>query len=129
MNSVNLIGRLTRDPDIRYTSESQMAVCRFSIAIDRPSKNSEEKQTDFPNIVCFGRVAENCERFLNKGRRVGVAGRLQTGSYINKDGVKVYTTDVIASNVEFLEYAEPTQREAPQAPKGYSYANDEDVPW
>ena len=104
MNSVSLIGRLTRDPDVRYTAESQMAVARFSIAIDRPARrDGGEQQTDFPNIVVFGRQAENCERFLKKGRLVGIQGRLQTGSYTNKDGVKVYTTDVVANRVEFLE--------------------------
>ena len=107
MNSVSLIGRLTRDPDVRYTAETQMAVARFSIAIDRPPRrDGGEQQTDFPNIVVFGRQAENCERFLKKGRLVGVHGRLQTGSYTNKDGVKIYTTDVVADRVEFLEWGD-----------------------
>ena len=110
MNSVSLIGRLTKDPDIRYTAESQMAVARFSIAINRPPRrDGGEQQTDFTNIVVFGRQAENCERFLKKGRLVGVQGRLQTGSYTNKDGVKVYTTDVVANNVEFLEWGDRGQ--------------------
>ena len=111
MNSVSLIGRLTRDPEVRYTSESQMAVARFSIAIDRPvRRDGGEQQTDFPNIVVFGRQAENCERFLQKGRLVGIQGRIQTGSYTNKDGVKVYTTEVVASRVEFLEWGDRNDR-------------------
>ena len=111
MNSVSLIGRLTRDPEVRYTSESQMAVARFSIAIDRPARrDGGEQQTDFPNIVVFGRQAENCERFLQKGRLVGIQGRIQTGSYTNKDGVKVYTTEVVASRVEFLEWGDRNER-------------------
>ena len=106
MNSVVLIGRLTRDPEVRYTSGSQMAVCTFSIAIDRPARQGEEKKTDFPRITVFGKQAENCERFLKKGRLVGVQGRLQTGSYTNKDGATVYTTDVVADRVEFLEWGD-----------------------
>ena len=104
MNSVVLIGRLTRDPEIRYTAATQMAVATFTIAIDRPVRAGGEKQTDFPRITVFGRQAENCERYLAKGRLVGVQGRLQTGSYQNKDGVTDYTTDVVADRVEFLEW-------------------------
>ena len=106
MNSVVLIGRLTRDPETRYTSGSQMAVCTFSIAIDRVARQGEEKKTDFPRITVFGKQAENCERFLKKGRLVGIQGRLQTGSYTNKDGATVYTTDVVAERVEFLEWGD-----------------------
>ena len=106
MNSVVLIGRLTRDPEVRYTSGSQMAVCTFTIAIDRIARQGEEKKTDFPRITVFGKQAENCERFLKKGRLVGVQGRLQTGSYTNKDGATVYTTDVVADRVEFLEWGD-----------------------
>ena len=106
MNSVVLIGRLTRDPETRYTSGSQMAVCTFTIAIDRVTRQGEEKKTDFPRITVFGKQAENCERFLAKGRLVGIQGRLQTGSYTNKDGATVYTTDVVADRVEFLEWGD-----------------------
>lgn len=106
MNSVVLIGRLTRDPEVRYTSGTQMAVCTFTVAIDRPVKKDGEKQADFPRVICFGKQAENCERFLAKGRLVGVQGRLQTGSYTNKDGATVYTTDVVADRVEFLEWGD-----------------------
>ena len=106
MNSVVLIGRLTRDPEVRYTSGTQMAVCTFTIAIDRMARQGEERKTDFPRITVFGKQAENCERFLKKGRLVGVQGRLQTGSYTNKDGATVYTTDVVADRVEFLEWGD-----------------------
>ena len=95
MNSVVLIGRLTRDPEIRYTSGTQMAVATFTVAIDRPVRAGGEKQTDFPRITVFGKQAENCERYLAKGRLVGVQGRIQTGSYQNKDGVTVYTLSLI----------------------------------
>lgn len=100
MNSVMLIGRLTRDPELRYsTGSNQTAICRFSIAIN--SGYGDNQRTDYPNIVVFGKQAENCDRYLNKGSQVAIEGRIQTGSY-EKDGRKVYTTDVIANRVEFL---------------------------
>ena len=138
MNSVVLIGRLTRDPEVRYTAGTQMAVCTFTIAIDRPVRAGGEKQTDFPRITVFGKQAENCERFLAKGRLVGIQGRLQTGSYTNKDGATVYTTDVVADRVEFLEWGDRPQGQSSgmsqmassfdDAPAGFS-AIDEDIPF
>ena len=128
-NLVFLIGRLTKDPEVRYTSGTQMAVCTFTLAIDRPVKAGAEKQTDFPRVTVFGKQAENCERFLAKGRLVGVQGRLQTGSYTNKDGATVYTTDVVADRVEFLERAEKSEaREAETVPQGFA-AVTEDIPF
>ena len=109
MNSVVLIGRLTRDPELRYSPGSQMAIAKFSIAIDRPQRQGREKETDFPRITVFGKQAENCEKYLTKGRLVGIQGRLQTGSYQDKDGKTVYTTDVIADRVEFLEWGDKKQ--------------------
>ena len=135
MNSVVLIGRLVRDPDVRYTSDTQMAVCGFAIAIDRATKQGEEKKTDYPRVTVFGKQAENCERFLKKGRLVGVQGRLQTGSYDKSDGTRVYTTDVDADRVEFLEWAEPTPAAAPEPVKEPEYVPDgfegvqEDIPF
>lgn len=105
MNSVTLIGRLTRDPEVRHTNEG-MAIARFSIAIDRPKKKDGTHETDFPNIICFGYTAENVEKYIGKGRLVGIVGRIQTGSYTNRNGDKVYTTEVAASNVEFLDRGE-----------------------
>ena len=133
MNSVILIGRLTRDPEIRYTAGTQMAVATFTLAIDRPVRAGAEKQTDFPRVTVFGKQAENCERFLEKGMLCGVQGRLQTGSYQDKDGKTVYTTDVIADRVEFLEWGEKNgdrgkQESNTQAPDGFSYL-DEDIPF
>ncbi|MBR5315461.1 MAG: single-stranded DNA-binding protein [Firmicutes bacterium] len=138
MNSVVLIGRLTRDPEVRYTAGTQMAVCTFTLAIDRPVRSGGEKQTDFPRVTVFGKQAENCERFLAKGRLVGVQGRLQTGSYTNKDGATVYTTDVVADRVEFLEWGDRPQgmtsgqgqmvSSFDDAPAGFS-AIDEDIPF
>jgi len=104
MNSVQLIGRLTKDPEVRYTTgQNQMAVATFTLAIDRMGKEGNVKQTDFPRITVFGRQAENCEKYLHRGNRVAIEGRIQTGSYTNKDGNKVFTTDVVANRVEFIE--------------------------
>ncbi len=139
MNSVVLIGRLTRDPEVRYTGgQNNMAVATFSVAIDRPVKQGQEKKADFPRVTAFGRQAENCEKFLAKGRLVGVQGRIQTGSYTNKDGRTVYTTDVVADRVEFLEWGNKNDSggaqqpagapEPPAAPEGFSYSDD-DIPF
>ena len=102
MNSVILIGRLTRDPELTYTPNNQTAVTHFSIAVDRPGTQGRDRQADFIRITVFGKQAENCDRYLSKGRQVAVNGRIQTGSYKNREGQTVYTTDVIANNVEFL---------------------------
>ena len=131
-NLVFLIGRLTKDPEVRYTSGTQMAVCTFTLAIDRPVKAGAEKQTDFPRVTVFGKQAENCERFLSKGRLVAVQGRLQTGSYTDKNGNTVYTTDVVADRVEFLERAEKSEaREAEPVPQGFAAVDESefDVPF
>lgn len=97
MNNVSLIGNLTRDPELRASGET--SVCRFTIAIN--SGYGDKKRTDYIPVVAFGKTAETCERYLEKGSKVGVTGRIQTGSY-EKDGRKVYTTDIIAAHIEFL---------------------------
>jgi single-strand DNA-binding protein len=107
MNSVVIIGNLTRDPELRYsTGANQTAFCRFTVAVNDRRRNAQTQQwednTSFIPVVVFGRQAENCDRYLAKGRKVAVQGRIQTGSYTNKEGNKVYTTDVVANNVEFL---------------------------
>ena len=99
MNNVSLVGRLTRDPEIKATN-SGSSYARFSIAVDRRGKDAG---TDFINIVAFGKTSEFIERYFRKGQRIGINGRIQTGSYEGKDGKKVYTFDVIAENVEFVE--------------------------
>ena len=133
MNSVTLIGRLTKDPDVRYISENQTAVASFTVAIDRPVKAGQEKKADFPRVTIFGKQAENCEKYLAKGRLVGVQGRIQTGSYTNKDGVTVYTTDVVADRVEFLEWGEKpakNERDEPDGiPEGFRAIEDSDIPF
>ena len=126
MNNVVLIGRLTRDPELRWSND--LAVARFSIAINRRGK---DKGADFPSIVVFGKQAENCEKYLTKGRQVCIQGHLQTGSYTNKEGNKVYTTDVIADRVEFLEWGnreeKPTNNSG--AFEGFEAVEDDDVPF
>ena len=101
MNNVNLIGRLTKDVDLRYT-QSGLAVGRFSVAIDRPKKDGQSNGADFPNCVAYGKTAENLANYVHKGEMVGVTGCIRTGSYDNKDGRKVYTTDVAVTSVQFL---------------------------
>ena len=106
MNKVILVGRLTRDPDVRYSqSDSSMAVARYTLAVDRRrTSNSPDGQTaDFIGCVAFGRSAEFAEKYLRKGVKIAVTGRIQTGSYTNKDGQKVYTTDVVVDEHEFVE--------------------------
>lgn len=102
MNSVILIGRLARDPELSYTPQNQTAVTRFTLAVDRPRREGQEQSADFIRVVVFGRQAETCDRYLAKGRQAAVMGRIQTGSYKNRDGVTVYTTDIYAERVEFL---------------------------
>ena len=102
MNKVVLIGRLTRDPELRYTS-SNVATCTFSIAVDRNFTNQNgEREADFINIVVWRKQAENCKNYLTKGSQVAIDGRIQTRNYDDKDGKKVYVTEVVAENVQFL---------------------------
>ena len=105
MNKVILVGRFTRDPEIRYsTGESATATARFSLAVNRRFKNAEGNyDADFINCVAFGKTAEFIEKYFNKGMAIGITGRIQTGSYTNKDGQKVYTTDVVVEETEFVE--------------------------
>lgn len=105
MNKVILMGRLTRDAEIRYSQgENSTAIARFTMAVDRRFRRDNDEQTaDFIGCVAFGRTAEFLERFGRKGTKFVLEGRIQTGSYTNKDGQRVYTTDVVAENVEFAE--------------------------
>ena len=105
MNKVILMGRLTRDPEVRYSQggENPLAIARFTLAVDRRFKRDGEATADFINCVAFGRQAEHAERFYRQGLKVVITGRIQTGSYTNKDGVKVYTTEVVIEEQEFAE--------------------------
>ncbi|MGB4351738.1 MAG: single-stranded DNA-binding protein [Tissierellaceae bacterium] len=120
MNNVVLIGRLTRDPELRYIPNSGTAVSTFTLAVDknlsrekRAEMESRNQPTaDFIRIVVWGKTAENCANYLEKGRLVAVQGRIQTGSYDDKDGKRVFTTDVVANNVEFLEWGDKQNRDS-----------------
>lgn len=120
MNSVNLIGRVCNEVDLRYTP-SEKAVAKFNIAVD--DGYGDKKKTYFIPITVFGRQAENCEKFVSKGNRIGVTGKIVTGSY-EKDGRKIYTIDVIADRVEFLERGDrPRGEQEPMhetIPEGFS---------
>lgn len=121
MNKVILMGRLTRDPEIRYSQggAEPMAIARYSLAVDRRTRsNTDNQQTaDFINCVAFGRNGEFAEKYLRKGTKIVVEGRIQTGSYTNKDGIKVYTTDIVVENHEFAESRNSqNQNTMPNAP-------------
>ena len=147
MNKVILMGRLTRDPEIRYSQgERSTAVARYSLAVNRTFKRDGEPDADFINCVAFGRQAEFAEKYFHKGIRIVITGRIQTGSYTNKDGVRVYTTDIIVEEQEFAESkaasdqsaaaygSRPAAAAAPSAPVGDGFMNipdglDEELPF
>ena len=110
MNRVELVGRLSRDPELRHTS-SGMAVCQINVAISRRVAQGREPEADFINVVVWDKQAENVARYLSKGRQVAVEGRIQTRSYDNNEGKKTYITEVVANNVEFLGSGSDTSRQ------------------
>lgn len=136
MNNVVLIGRLCADPELRYIPGSGAAVTTFTLAVDkglsRDKKQEMESQNkptaDFIRIVVWGKSAEHCANYLVKGRLVAVNGRIQTGSYDDKDGKRVYTFDVVANNVEFLEFGDKQTTDF-QAPEGFNETNMGDIPF
>lgn len=131
MNKVILMGRLTRDPEVRYSQTAEpVAIARYTLAVDRKFKNEGERTADFISCIAFGRNAEFAEKYLRKGIKIVATGRIQTGSYTNKDGQKVYTTDVVIEEQEFAESKgsgesnrEERDRAAMQA-AGYGDAGD-----
>lgn len=145
MNNVTLIGRLTKDPELRYIPNSGNPVSTFTLAVDKGLSREKKQEmesrnqptADFINIVVWGKTAENCANYLNKGKLVGVQGRIQTGSYEAKDGTKRYTTDVVASTVEFLERGDNSNKgsgsnEAPldySGIEGFHPADNDDIPF
>ena len=103
MNKVVLMGRLVRDPEIRYSQgENSIAIARYTLAVNRRYANTEQN-VDFINCIAFGRLAEVAQKYLKQGSKITLSGRIQTGSYTNKDGIKVYTTDIIVDEQEFAE--------------------------
>ena len=139
MNRVILMGRLTRDPEVRYSQgERSMAIARYTLAVDRRGRRSQdgsEQTADFINIVAFDRAGEFAEKYFRQGMRVLVSGRIQTGSYTNKDGQRVYTTDIIVDDQEFADskgqasdmsgygQSAPAQRPAPASAIGDGFMN------
>lgn len=120
MNKVVLMGRLTRDPDVKYTQQ-QMCAARFTLAVDRRFKKDGEQQTaDFISCVAFGKTGEFIEKYCHQGTKLVVEGRIQTGSYTNRDGNKVYTTDVVVEQAEFAESKSTTTRESRPEPSSAS---------
>lgn len=115
------IGRLTKDPDVRYTQTTEpMAIARYTLAIDRKGKRVEGQPTaDFISCVAFGRNGEFAEKFLKQGIKIAVCGRIQTGSYTNKEGQTVYTTDVVVEEHDFCESKGQAQQEAPASGDGF----------
>ncbi len=122
MNKSILMGRLTRDPEIRYSqNDNSTCVARFSIAVDRKFKRQGEPEADFINCIAFGKTGEFIEKYFFKGMKICLSGRIQTGSYTNKEGQKVYTTDVVAEEVEFAESKAASQQGGNQS--GYNPQN------
>ena len=126
MNKVVLMGRLTRDAEVRYSQgDNSLAIARFSLAVDRRYKKDGEEQTaDFISCVAFGKTGEFLEKFGHKGTKFVIEGRIQTGSYTNKDGQKVYTTDVVVESVEFAESKSAASGNAAPAPAPSQAAGD-----
>ena len=133
MNKVVLMGRLTRDPEVRYTQgERQMAIARYTLAVDRRFKRDGDQQSaDFINCVSFDRTAEFAEKYFHQGTKICISGRIQTGSYVNKDGQKVYTTEVVVEEQEFAESKAasqdagfaPASRPSPSMASGDGFMN------
>ena len=145
MNKVILMGRLTRDPEVRYSQgENPLAIARYTLAVDRRFRRDGEQSADFIQCVAFGRQAEHAERYYRQGLKVVVSGRIQTGSYTNRDGVKVYTTEVVVEEQEFAESKASSDANAggfqsapapaPSTPAGDGFMNipdgiDEELPF
>lgn len=148
MNKVILMGRLTRDPEVRYSQgDNATAIARFTLAVDRRIKRDNEASVDYINCVSFGRSAEFAEKYFHKGTKTVIAGRIQTGSYTNKDGQKVYTTDIVIEEQDFAESKaasqqnnsgnaqnasnnQQAQQPKPQtSPDGFMSADDEGLPF
>lgn len=117
MNKVIIMGRLVRDPDIRYSQgENASCIARYTLAVDRKYKRDNEPTADFINCVAFGKNAEFTEKYFRQGMKVAISGRIQTGSYTNKDGNKVYTTDVVVEEQEFCESKSQQSNNQQQVP-------------
>ena len=139
MNNVNLIGRLVKDPELRYISGTDSVYCRFTLAVDK-GMSKEKKQeleakgqqtADFINIVVWGKQAENCQKYLQKGRNVAIQGRLQSGSYTAQDGTRRFVIEVWAERVQFIDWGDKTNQEVgvDNFDLGFEEAKDEEIPF
>jgi single-strand DNA-binding protein len=126
MNKFIGLGRVVRDPEVRYSQgENASAVAKYTLAIDRKFKQEGQPTADFINCVCFGRSAEFAEKYLRQGTKIAIVGRIQTGSYTNRDGQKVYTTDIVVEEQEFCEKKESQDNELPKPnPSAYVGGTD-----
>lgn len=130
MNIVIMIGRLTKAPELRYIPSTGQAVANFSIAVDRAYTTKDgERQADFFNVQVWGKQAENCTNYLDKGRLVAVKGSMQNRSYENQNGEKRHITEIIAENIQFLEFGEKKPPQASLSENGYRVLEDDDVPF
>lgn len=139
MNKVILMGRLTRDPDVRYANTEkgeQMAIARYTLAVDRRNvrKGDNQQSADFISCVAFGKNGEFTEKYLRQGTKIVITGHIQTGSYLNKDGNKVYTTDVVVEEQEFCEKKGSVESEPPKSSEDDGFMNipegiEEDLPF
>ena len=128
MNKVNIMGRLTRDPEVRYSAgENALAIARYTLAVDRRFRRDGEATADFISCVSFGRTAEFAEKYFRQGLKIIVSGRIQTGSYTNRDGQKVYTTEVVVEEQEFAEGKNSSQQGAGQQPP-QNYGGQQNAP-
>ena len=126
-NSVTLVGRLTRDLELRYTQGQNMAIARFTIAADR---NNKEKEADFINCVAFGSIAERLTKYVGKGNRIVAVGSIRTGSYDNRDGKKVYTTEVYVDNISIIDFKDSGKQVAKDVSKDFvPVTDDEELPF
>lgn len=136
MNSVNLVGRLVRDPELRYTNGNN-AYVRFTLAVDRrlskekrqEAESKNQPTADFISCVAWGKTAETIANYLSKGSQVGIDGKIQTGSYEKDDGTKVYTTDVLVTGMTFVGNKNSTSRNTESEPSGFYPVDDEDIPF
>lgn len=125
MNKVVLMGRLTRDPEVRYSAgENATAVGNYTLAVDRRFKRDGEPSADFIRCVCFGRNAEFAEKYLRQGTKIVISGRIQTGSYTNRDGHKIYTTDIVIEEQEFAESKAASQNSSDYQPQTNTSQNE-----
>ena len=131
MNCVNLIGRLTAEPEVRYTSTNNTLVASFSLAVNRRfARQGEERQADFINITAWDKTGEFCSKYFKKGQQVGVTGRIETGSYDDKDGKRVYTTKVVAEHVYFADSKkEDTANPFAEPATSFPAVTDDDLPF